>query len=64
MKHKHHFKDEAGYISEKKNMACFVQIPQQSYLKFFQNIMFILFCTGINMVMNNLRVKRVKVISG
>ena len=53
-----------GIFQKKKNMACFVQIPQQSYLKFFQNIMFILFCTGINMVMNNLRVKRVKVISG
>ena len=37
-------------------MVCFVQIPQQSYLKVFQNVMFIVFCTGIYMEMNNLRV--------
>ena len=37
-------------------MVCFVQIPQQSYLKVFQNVMFIVFCTGIYMEMNNVRV--------
>ena len=53
-----------GIFQKKKTWPVLYKIPQQSYLKFFQNIMFILFCTGINMVMNNLRVKRVKVISG
>ena len=37
-------------------MVCFVQIPQQSYLKAFQINMFILFCTNIYIEMNNLRV--------
>ena len=31
-----------------------VQIPQQPYLKVFQNVMFIVFCTRIYMEMNNL----------
>ena len=43
------------YFSE-KNMVCFVQIPQQSYLKVFQNVTLIVFCTGIYMEKNNLRV--------
>ena len=37
-------------------MICFVQIPQQSYLKIFQNATFIVFCTRIYKEMNNLRV--------
>ena len=41
-------------------MICFVQIPQQSYLKVFQNVMFIVFCTRIYMEINNLRVGELK----
>ena len=39
MKHRHDFQDKVGYISVKKIWP--VQIPQQSYLKVFQNNMFI-----------------------
>ena len=35
-------------------MVYFVQIPLESYLKLFQNVMPIEFCTGIYMEINNL----------
>ena len=47
-------------IFQWKNMVCFVQIPQQSYLKVFRNVTLIVFCTGIYMEKNNLRVRELK----
>ena len=58
MEHRHlsFLRQSSIYISEKKNKVWCVQIPQQSFLKIFQNVIFIVFCTRIYMVMNNLRV--------
>ena len=61
MKHRHlPFLRQSLIYFREKNMVCFVQTPQQSYLKLFQNNMFILFCTRIYMEMNNLRVGELK----
>ena len=58
MEHRHLsiLRQSSIYISAKKNKVWFVQIPQQSFLKIFQDVMFIVFCTRIYMEMNNLRV--------
>ena len=45
-------------IQGEKNMVCFSEISKQSYLKVFQDVTFIVFCTGIYMEMNNLRVEK------
>ena len=58
----HIYQDEVGYISAKKNIVCFVQISQQSYLKIFQNVMLIIFSAGIYMEINNWRVGDFKVL--
>ena len=61
MKHRHlPFLRQSLIYFREKNMVCFVQTPHQSYLKLFQNNMFILFCTRIYMEMNNLRVGELK----